>query len=275
VPDLYYGQVLDNLARTISTPDVIPYFATTTQGTNQQTRQYTASYMGGWDLISAAGGFFGRYLFDKQMATLQGQLSNQQSFQLSPIDDPDKLQYLQFAFRKAAGDPTITGHDLDYLYNFFSKDPSVFHEQYFTAITGMTFAEFNKYMNSQPRPPLDSNLAEWVNATKTKKCVPKNSCYVGSSCGVWTWVVPQHSSAFTMFTLAILDIATADNTGSSVSAEAPAWGAAPSAPAPAAPPAPRAGQLPEPTEQITTGPKRVQGSPLRRRVPMFPYPAAP
>src|SRR4051812_1306604 len=86
--DLYYLQVLDNLARLYDIPESLPYFSEPTQGTNSLQNQVQANYQLGWDLI------MGRYLIDKQLAIIQGQRQVAENWQAAPIDDPDTLRLL-------------------------------------------------------------------------------------------------------------------------------------------------------------------------------------
>jgi hypothetical protein len=81
----------------------LPYFGLPQSGTNTNQHQFQASYSPGWDFVPA----FARYLFDKQGATLQGNIQNTHAYQMSPVSDPEKLLLLQTAFRLAAGDQSV------------------------------------------------------------------------------------------------------------------------------------------------------------------------
>ena len=106
VTTLYYEQVLTNLAMTIAKPDMLPYFGVPTQGTHTNVRQFTAGYTPMWDyLTTGMKPFSGHYFFDKQAAPLTGGVQNQESFQLQPISNPDRLMLLQAAFHRATGYP--------------------------------------------------------------------------------------------------------------------------------------------------------------------------
>jgi hypothetical protein len=271
VPDLYYEQVLENIARTIAQPGSIPYFATPTQGTNQNTRQFQASYTPGWDLITSSPGlgFFGRYLLDKQAVGLQGQVQNQQSFQLAPVIDPDKLFYLQTAFRIAAGDATITNDDVDDLHDLYSyhRESSTFSEVYYYAITGTRIDAYQKLdPATQYDPWPQTRVAPWLNTADNKKRVPKNACYAANHCGVWVWVAPEATRDFSLFTLAILDIVTRlpDSGGGATRVDF-APGAIWHALIPGT----------EASRQAAGAPNAPKGAPLQRRIIQFPFPAPP
>lgn len=222
VPALYYEQVLNNLARTAVAPNAIPYFGTPSQGTNLNQRQIQASYTPGWDLLSS-GGFFGTYLFDKQSALLQGQVQNQQSIQLNPITDPDKLLYMQYAYRTALGDQTLGQPERDALANFFQLHKSS-AANYYKAITGKSLPpapdETSSTGATDTTPEqlpdaqaedvdIGASMAEWFILTKCRKDIPKHACYVGRYCDMWVWVPEENVRELSLFTLAILDIATA------------------------------------------------------------------
>jgi len=108
VPDLYYQEVVDNLAMSVAKPGSLPYFCLPTQGTETNTRTLNASYTPGWDFITNSAKVFG-YLLDKQSATLGGTVANAEAYQLQPICDPDKLFLLQIALRIATGQPVCKG----------------------------------------------------------------------------------------------------------------------------------------------------------------------
>jgi hypothetical protein len=270
VPDLFYEQILDNLARTVAQPGSIPYFATPTQGTQQNSRQFQASYTPGWDFITASPGmgFFGRWLFDKQMAGFQGQATNQQTFQLQPLIDPDKLFYLQTAMRIAVGDSSVLFDDVDDLHDLyeFHRDSSTFSEVYFYAITGIRIENYKepeeefKYL-----PWQDSHVLPWLKITTDKRQIPKDACYVGHYCDVWVWVDPGATKEFSLFTLAILDIVT----------RTPEGGDGPTK-VDFAPGALWHSMIPgaAASDGKTTG-KGAPSRPLRPRMSQFPYPAPP
>jgi hypothetical protein len=72
VNDLYYLQALNNLAMMYDSPGSIPYFALPSQGTNQNQRSLTATYMPTWDFITAKGFYAGRWLLDHNSAAFGG-----------------------------------------------------------------------------------------------------------------------------------------------------------------------------------------------------------
>jgi hypothetical protein len=228
LPDLYYEQVLDNLARASANPGTVPFFATPTQGTNQQTRQLQASYTPGLDVITnaanSAAGLIGHFVFDKQQAAIAPQIANAQTFQLLPLIDSDKLSLLEIAFRKALGDPTVTNRDVFRLGKFFSDHASVFSTDYYEAITGLPLPPADTFDagladDVNPDDAFPAYRLHWIHSEEKRRSVPKCACAVGQYCGVWIWVGPDDMAQFSRFTLAILNIASASGGSGSTKVE--------------------------------------------------------
>lgn len=204
-PELYYEQVLDNLARSHELPDELPYFATPNQGTHQNARTIQATWTPGWDFITTTGVFAGNYLFDKQTAALQGTNQNQVTYQMSPLSDPDKLTLINAALHEATG--TATPGESCLLDNWY-------------------YRRSEPVPSTDPRKPPTVNLIQyhqwrpqyggttcWVQFVEKRRKIPKDACHVGHYNHVYAYVVPGCESQLTEFTLAILDIATLDGKG--------------------------------------------------------------
>jgi hypothetical protein len=101
--DLIHQQVLDNLAHAVVNPTAMPYLDLPGQGTAQIQATAQATYTPGWDFISSAGVYLGRYLFDKQTAAVQGQYACQETWQIVPNNNPDRMYLMQCAYRRATG----------------------------------------------------------------------------------------------------------------------------------------------------------------------------
>lgn len=179
VPTLYYEQVLDNLARTISNPNSLPYFGVPAQGTHTNSRQLQATYMLGLDLNAAS-----HWLLDKQTAAFGGQVQNQESFQLQPVTNPDKILLMQIAYWQATAYPH--GPDLDILLR-----------RYYSVTNN--FVDYNPYVKSG-----------WFVVTNDKKAAKKKGCYAACCGHTYVYVPAENMDTFSKFTLAILDIATLD-----------------------------------------------------------------
>ncbi len=101
--ELLYGQILNNIALLTDNPSALPYFDGPTQATVQVQRALSASYTPGWDLITSAGVYLGRYLLDKQSANLLASQTNQDNWQVSALVNPDKLFLMQAAYQRLIG----------------------------------------------------------------------------------------------------------------------------------------------------------------------------
>ena len=95
VNDLYYDQVMNNLAQHAANPESLPYFSYASTGQNAVQRTASVNYQLSWDLITAAGRLFDRYLLDKQSSTITGTSQNNETWNTVPAYDPDKLRLMQ------------------------------------------------------------------------------------------------------------------------------------------------------------------------------------
>lgn len=197
-PDLYYAEVLDNLARACAEPNVLPYFGTPNQGTHLNARQLQANWTPSLTLIG------GSWRFDKQSFGLTAQNQDQESFQLLPISDPDKLSLMQAAYHERLGN--ATGDQTYLLSRFYAErnPPEAMTPGGGDPITNPPNLLRYDYWRTRP---------QWFGIAYRKKDVPKEACYVGQHCGCYVYVEPGRESDFTEFTLAILDIATLDTKG--------------------------------------------------------------
>jgi hypothetical protein len=228
VPDLYYQETLDNLVRTSVNDSAIPFFATPTQGTMQQTRQLQVSATSGFSLISSAAtpvfSLLDRFLFTSQQAGITPQVANAQTFQLAPLIDSDKLSLLSIALRLALGNPnsSVTNFDVFRLGKFFSDHPTVFSADYYKAITGAELASKATF-DSGPakgiklKDPYPSGAPQpWIHIERNRRRCPKGACAAAECCGVWVWTGPSDQQDLGKFALALLDIASAAATSQSI-----------------------------------------------------------
>ena len=183
VNDLYYLQALNNLAMMYDSPGSIPYFALPSQGTNQNQRSLTATYMPTWDFITAKGFYAGRWLLDHNSAAFGGTTQNAETWQTAPTTNPDKIYLLKAAYWKTMGRSSNETEQV--LIQFMQQYPSPFRAEYITALT-----------------------PGWY-GVGGKKDIPKDACYIGRHGKMYVWVLPQNIEQLSGFTLAIMDIVTA------------------------------------------------------------------
>lgn len=125
-------------------------------------------------------------MFDKQQSQSQIARQVEETWQTSPVSDPDKLLLIRAALHKVLN----------------VEDPAL--------------ETLNKFFTSRP-----NNWAHYENMVRpgwlcvgTKADVPKKVCYVGSyegCCGkIYVWTGLEHERDLADLTLAILDVATLD-----------------------------------------------------------------
>src|SRR5579863_460845 len=179
VPSLYYQEVVDNLALISVNEQAIPFFATPTQGTNQQSRQLQMSSVSAWGLITNASapifGLLDQFLFTSQQASITPQIQNVQTFQLSPVIEASKLSTLQIAFRIALGAPT-TNYEVFRLGQAFNAHRGPYSNKYFEAITGMRLPPKEDFEPANAKAKFDrwDNLftvpaKSWIHTTERKR----------------------------------------------------------------------------------------------------------
>ncbi len=185
LPDLYYQQVLDNLAMSQANPARLPYFADPAVGRTGVHRTTIATYQLGWDFITGgAAAFLGRYLFDKQFAQVQGNQVLLGEWLPRSTDNPDKLLLMQYAYHKAIG--LSVPEEEEFLHRYYYK-------------TDGTPRSSQRYEHALH--PGWFGVGGW-------KDVPRHACGVGHFGHTYVWVMPEHLHELSWFTLAILDIVT-------------------------------------------------------------------
>jgi hypothetical protein len=176
---------MNNLAMMEENPASLPYFSIPTQGTNTILRSVTATYTPGWDFITAAGYYFSRWVFDHETAAAQAHNQNSEAWQMLPTTNPDKINLIKCAYLRTLGS---SGPDCEaVLEKFFNQYKS----------------PFNYRQAFQPG---------WY-CVGRKHDVPKKACYVAHCGKTYVWVMPENMEALSRFTLAVMDIVTADPQG--------------------------------------------------------------
>jgi hypothetical protein len=104
--DLIYMQVLDNIARTEDNPAEMPYFNMPASGTAQIQQQLSATVTPGWGLVTSTAAILtGAFPFNVLTAAINPMQIDQESWQVSPVPDPDRLSLMHAAYLK------VTKHD--------------------------------------------------------------------------------------------------------------------------------------------------------------------
>jgi len=178
--DLQQQQVLDNLAMFVVDPNSVPFFTIVGSGTSSVTDSGSASTSLSWL----------RTGFQSVGLNLGGGRVMQESFNIGPLTDPDKLARMRCAYQQAVG----------------------YHNSSCIDCCGLQKEWGNRKWDG--RPASDTCVDECTPApgwfcVGCKKDVPKNACYVGHYGKTYIWVPPGGSDELALLTLTILDYATA------------------------------------------------------------------
>jgi hypothetical protein len=123
IPDVYYQQVLNNLAMIVAEPARLPYFSDPQTSRVSIARTANGSYGINYDLITSAPTgvltLFNRWMLDRQSATLTGGQTDTGQWAALTSNDPDKLFSMRAIYRKAAG--TATSEDEELLTEFYYR----------------------------------------------------------------------------------------------------------------------------------------------------------
>jgi hypothetical protein len=189
VSDIYQQQVLDNLAKFVRDPHALPHFAVADSGSTwvDDSRSGTAGV--GWNVFGFSSANLG----------FGGSRSDHQSWNLSPVSDPRKLELMRCAYQR-----TIA---------------SCLPGQSESAQCPNCVKILNKYYTGDPeKRPTDEFIVTsecllpqccWFQIC-CDKCLPKDRecCLIGHYCGVYVVVPPgDGQNRLSHLTLAILDYA--------------------------------------------------------------------
>ena len=214
VGDLQTQQVMNNLAMFVYNYNSMPYFAFPNQGSAIITDQVSGGGTAAWGRPITSGAtapfkpaHFGDFLLNTLGLSANAQRASQESFTLTPINDPRKLELMRCAYQLAVsncgyGTPPRSCPDCN--------------------------ARFNTFYTGDPDPDGTSvpKISQMAGGTITSEClkgpcwfhvgcekqVPDCPCIlVGHYCGVYVWVLQDGRDELTKLTLAILDYATHDS----------------------------------------------------------------
>jgi hypothetical protein len=192
--DVYEQEVMNNLAMFVHDSGSMPWFSYANQGGSSVTDQGNVGATAGWSRGSAGTAPF---LFNSVGGSLGLQRAQQESFTMTPVNDPRRLELMRCAYQKvliSAGVAAVSGTCPDCQNRF-----NVFY-------TG----DENGDINAKSKGVVTSeclNADVWF-GWGPKKCVPKNCCTpVGCYCGTYVWVLPGQRDHLAKLTLMILDYA--------------------------------------------------------------------
>jgi hypothetical protein len=184
VADLYYGQVLDNLARFNHNPAAMPSFSVVSAGTVNVEDVHGANLAPVYSPTltqSLQGG--GALPILSILFGLSGQRSLTENWSTAPVNDSDNLRRMRCAFQLAVG---AEEGDCD---------------RCKARLQGFFLGSTETYECLLPTGWYEVGCEEDV---------PENACYVGNYCDTYVWVTPDGLDGLTRFTITILDIATGE-----------------------------------------------------------------
>lgn len=184
VTDIYYQQVLNNVALFIDQPASMPSFSVVTAGTvnvqDQTGGTLTPNYSPTLSSQQQGGGALPilSILFG-----VSGSRTISENWSTTPVTDSDNIRRLRCAFQLLIGtEASECDRCTDRLKGFFHGGTESFDCML-------------------PR--------DWYGVGR--KCdIPENACYVGNHCDTYVWVTPDGVDGLSRFTITVLDIATGE-----------------------------------------------------------------
>jgi hypothetical protein len=181
--DLNYQQVLDNVARFVVTPSIMPQFSVVNAGTvtvaDQKAANASSTYNPTLTFHQQGGGALPilSLLFNPSVSR-----SVTENWSLAPVTDIDNLRRIRCAFELVVlgGETTDCDNCKELLTKFY-------------------LGESDRLECYIPRG--------WFHVG-SKKDVPKEACYVAHCGGVYVWVPPEGMEGLTRFTMTVIDLAT-------------------------------------------------------------------
>ena len=243
VTDLYYQQVLTNIAMLHGHPASLPYYSLPVSGQDVTQFSVSLSYTAGWDIITSATKLLDRYLLDKQTAAVTGGDTNIQTWNTDPTNDPNKLLLMKYAYEVAFGNSAHFGDlvkvlDYDFqlqqekqgITNRLQKEKQAINnktnndllialqsddEKVQKAANEKLNKAIQDYLERSKQPSITQFAVQYSTMLHsgwfgigTRHDIPKEACYVGHCGNTYAWVLPGHEEELAEFTLVILDIVT-------------------------------------------------------------------
>ena len=184
VSDIYYQQVLNNIARFVENPAAMPSISVVTAGTVNVQDQAGGSLSPNYSPTLTRrlqGG--GALPILSILFGVNGSRSISENWSTAPVTDSDNIRRLRCAFQLVVGtEASECDRCKDRLKGFFQGGTESF----------------------------DCMLpTDWY-CVGCERDVPSNACYVGNHCQTYVWVTPEGLDGLTRFTITILDIATGE-----------------------------------------------------------------
>lgn len=190
-------QVLDNLAMFVCDPNAFPSFAFPNQGGSNVTDTGSASASPGLSRIGLTGAVVKAFVFSTLGMNATAQRQCAESFTLTPVNDPRKLELMRCAYQRAVrscgiGEESTTCPDCKTIFNrFYTGDVNGDIRDHARGIVT------SECLNERPC---------WFHVG-CHRCVPMHCACVGHYCDTYVWVTAEGRDELSKLTLAILDYA--------------------------------------------------------------------
>jgi hypothetical protein len=197
VGEIQQQQVLDNLAKFACDYYAFPSFSYPNQGGSNVTDQVTSTVSPGLSRIGLTGTAVKAFVFSTLGLNFGGQRTCLESYTLTPVNDPRKLELMRCAYQKAArscgmGEESTTCPDCKAIFNKF--------------YTGDINGDIRQHANGIVTSECLSEHGCWFHVG-CHRCVPRHCDCVGHYGDTYVWVLPEGRDELTKLTLAILDYA--------------------------------------------------------------------
>lgn len=195
--EIQQQQVLDNLAMFVCDYNAFPSFSYPNQGGSNVTDSGSAGATPGFSRIGLTGTAVKAFVFSTLGLNFGVSRTCLESFTLTPINDPKKLELMRCAYQRAVkscglGVESTTCPDCKAIFNKF--------------YTGDVNGNIREHANGSVTIECLNDQPCWFHVG-CHHCVPKHCACVGHYCDTWVWVLPEGRDELTKLTLTILDYA--------------------------------------------------------------------
>lgn len=182
--DIYYQQVLNNVARFVVNPASMPSFSVIAAGTVNIEDAHEGSISPTYSpTLSAVQQGGGALPILSILFGLNARRSVTENWSTAPVTDSDNIRRMRCAFQLLVG---VETSDCD---------------QCTERLKGFILGGTESFECMLPR--------DWY-GIGTEDDVPCDACFVAHYCDTYVWVTPDGMDGFTRFTITILDIATGE-----------------------------------------------------------------
>lgn len=182
--DIYYEQVLNNVARFEANPDSMPSFAMVSAGTVNIEDQHGAGFNPNYSpTLTRAMQGGGALPILSMLFQTSASRSVTENWSTTPVTDSDNIRRMRCAFQLLVGREEA---DCD---------------KCKARLEGFFLGGTESFDCAMPRG--------WYQVG-CKDDVPDNACYVGHHCDTYVWVTADGMDGFSRFTITVMDIATGE-----------------------------------------------------------------